>query len=87
MKNIYTLLFLTIILTSCGEGKKKSVESIIETNDLVKIRNKKTEIVSEQKIIASQLKQLDEAIAKLDIVKKVPLVTTFKVNDTVLHTI
>ncbi len=83
MKNIYTLLFLTIILTSCGEGKKKSVESIIETNDLVKIRNKKTEIVSEQKIIASQLKQLDEAIAKLDIVKKVPLVTTFKVNDTV----
>lgn len=83
MKNIYTLLFLTIILTSCSEDKNKSVESIIESNDLVKIRNKKSEIVSEQKIIASQLKQLDEAIAKLDIIKKVPLVTTFKVNDTI----
>ncbi len=83
MKTIYTLLFLTIILTSCSEGKNKSVESIIESNDLVEIRNKKSEIVSEQKIIASQLKQLDEAIAKLDIIKKIPLVTTFKVNDTV----
>ncbi|MCK4561331.1 MAG: efflux RND transporter periplasmic adaptor subunit [Flavobacteriaceae bacterium] len=83
MKTIYTLLFLTIILASCSEDKKKSVESIIESNDLVKIRNKKSEIVSEQKIIVSQLKQLDEAIAKLDIIKKVPLVTTFKVNDTV----
>ena len=83
MKTIYTLLFLTIILTSCSEGKNKSVESIIESNDLVKIRNKKSEIVSEQKIIVSQLKQLDEAIAKLDIIKKVPLVTTFKVNDTI----
>lgn len=83
MKTIYTLLFLTIILASCSEGKKKSIESIIESNDLVEIRNKKSEIVSEQKIIASQLKQLDEAIAKLNVVKKVPLVTTFKVHDTV----
>ncbi|NOQ91973.1 MAG: efflux RND transporter periplasmic adaptor subunit [Flavobacteriaceae bacterium] len=83
MKTIYTLLFLTIILASCSEGKKKSIKSIIESNDLVEIRNKKSEIVSEQKIIASQLKQLDEAIAKLNVVKKVPLVTTFKVHDTV----
>ena len=71
MKTIYTLLFLTIILASCSEGKKKSIESIIESNDLIEIRNKKSEIVSEQKIIASQLKQLDEAIAKLNVVKKV----------------
>jgi len=83
MKNIYTLLLLTIILVSCSDGKNKSVESIIDSNDLVKIRNKKAEIVSKQKIITSQLKQLDEAIAKLDVVKKVPLVTTFKVKDTV----
>ncbi|MDH3323236.1 MAG: efflux RND transporter periplasmic adaptor subunit [Flavobacteriaceae bacterium] len=82
MKNIYTIIILTLILSSCGEGQKKSVDSVIESNDLTEIRNKKAEIVSEQKIINSKLKQLDEAIAKLDHVKKVPLITTFTVNDT-----
>ena len=85
MKNIYTLIFLTLILISCGEGKNKSVESIIESNDLVAIRKKKVEIVSKQKEINNQLKQLDDAIAELDVVKKVPLITTFKVKDTIFN--
>jgi len=85
MKNIYTLIFLSLLLASCGKGKNKSIESIIESNDLAAIRNKKVEIVSKQKEINGQLKQLDEAIAKLDIIKKVPLITTFKVNDTVFN--
>jgi RND family efflux transporter MFP subunit len=85
MKNIYTLILLTLLFASCGKGKNKSVESIIESNDLAAIRNKKVEIVSKQKEINGQLKQLDEAIANLDIIKKVPLITTFKVNDTVFN--
>ncbi|MDH3382260.1 MAG: efflux RND transporter periplasmic adaptor subunit [Flavobacteriaceae bacterium] len=85
MKKIYTIIILTLILSSCGEGQKKSVESVIESNDLTEIRNKKAEIVSEQKIINDKLKQLDEAIAKLDHVKKVPLITTFKANDTLFN--
>ena len=46
MKNIYTLIILTLILSSCGEGKKKTVESVIESNDLTEIRNKKAELVT-----------------------------------------
>ena len=85
MKNIYTLILLVLILTSCGKGEFKSVESIIESNDLVAIRNKKAKIVSKQKEMTDQLKQLDEAIARLDVVKKIPLITTFKVKDTIFN--
>ncbi len=85
MKYIYTLILLVLILASCGKEKNKSVESIIESNDLVAIRNKKTKIVSKQKEMTDQLKQLDEAIAKLDVVKKVPLITIFKVKDTIFN--
>ena len=75
MKNIYTLIVISLILASCGGGNKKSIDTIIATNDLQEIRNKKAEIILEQHKIKEQLKQLDDAIAKLDLVKKIPLIT------------
>ncbi len=85
MKNIYTLIILSFILASCGGGNKKSIDTIIATNDLQEIRNKKAEIILEHHKIKEQLKQLDDAIANLDIVKKVPLITTFKVEKQVFN--
>jgi len=85
MKNIYTLIVISLILASCGGGNKKSIDTIIATNDLQEIRNKKAEIILEQHKIKEQLKQLDDAIAKLDIVKKVPLITTFRVEEEVFN--
>jgi len=85
MKNIYTLLVISLILASCGGGNKKSIDTIIATNDLQEIRNKKAEIILEQHKIKEQLKLLDDAIAKLDIVKKVPLITTFRVKEEVFN--
>jgi RND family efflux transporter MFP subunit len=74
-----------MLLFSCNNGNKKSVESIIETNNLKEIRDKKSEIVLEQHEIIEKLKLLNEAISKLDIDKKIPLITTLKVNDTVFN--
>lgn len=85
MKPTYTLLFIILFFASCGKGGNKSVESIIESNDLVAIRKKKAKIVASQKEINEQLKQLDDAIARLDVIKKVPLITTFMVNDTLFN--
>ena len=85
MKNIYILILLVVLLASCSKGSIRSVESVIESDDLVAIRNKKAKIVSKQKEINDQLKQLNDAIARLDMVKKVPLITTFKVSDTVFN--
>jgi len=85
MKNIHSLVLATLLLTSCGGDKKKSVEDIIATNDLELIRKKKTELdVSLQKI-NSELKLLEAKIKALDPQEKVPLITTFAAKETVFN--
>ncbi|WP_223034652.1 efflux RND transporter periplasmic adaptor subunit [Hanstruepera marina] len=78
MKNILTLIIITLLLASCGEGKKNSLENVLSSDDLELMRQKRAEIVEQQQTINSQLASLDEAISKIDTVKKVPLITTFK---------
>ena len=79
MKKLFSLIILTVIITSCG-GDSKTVESILETNNLEKIREKRSDIISEQTEISLKLKQIDDAIAKLDTLKNFPLVTAFQVK-------
>ena len=83
MKIIYSLFTLSILLTSCGGGNQKSIDEIISDGNLESIRAKRTEIVNEREIAVDKIKQLDSAIALLDTVKKLPLVTIHTVSDTV----
>lgn len=85
MKHIFKTALLSILFLACGDGKKQSVEAIIETNDLEKIRAKRGEIVNQQQDIALKLEQLDKKIASLDSTKNVPLVTSFKVKNEVFN--
>ncbi|GAA4279946.1 efflux RND transporter periplasmic adaptor subunit [Gaetbulibacter aestuarii] len=82
MKHISTLLILSILLASCG-GKTKSVEDIIASNNLEKIQEKRNEIEAKKLELTDQLNQLEAKIKELDPQEKVPLITTFKVLDTV----
>ena len=79
MKQVFILILLTIISASCANDSK-SLESLLETNDLQKIQQKRAEIVSEQAKINLKIKQIDLAISKLDTLKKYPLVTAFQVK-------
>jgi RND family efflux transporter MFP subunit len=82
MKNIYILLASTLFLASCGEEKEtSSVEDVIATNDITVIVAKKKEIEVNEKSISIQLESLNDAIAKLDTNKKLPLVTTVIVKN------
>ena len=81
MKNIYTLLLITIIFTSCGGDKKKSVDDIMATGDLELIRKRKTELDVSAQDISNQLKQLEAKIKVLDPLEKIPLITTFQVTE------
>ena len=79
MKKIFLLIAITALTISCG-GDSKSIESIIESKDLNKIREKRNELVTEQNALASKLKIIDASIASLDTIKKYPLVTAFQVK-------
>lgn len=85
MKYIYTLLLVSVFLSSCSANKKKSVEDIIATNDLELIRQKKTELDASAQEISTQLKQLEKSIKNLDPQEKVPLITTFTAKETVFN--
>ena len=76
MKRIYSILLLSILLASCGEQKKNSVEKVLESDNLETIRKKRGELVNEQDAINEKIKLLDEKIATLDTVQHVPLITT-----------
>lgn len=80
MKNILLTLSLSLIILSCGEGKKNSVESALESNNLEIIRKKRGELVDEQQILHDKIIRLDQRIAELDTTKNIPLITTFKAH-------
>ena len=81
MKKILTLIVITVVLSSCGSGDKKSVEAVIESQNLESIRAKKSELVSEQALIKEEIKKLDIVIAELDAGKKMPLISTFEIQE------
>ncbi|MCA0933207.1 efflux RND transporter periplasmic adaptor subunit [Lutimonas saemankumensis] len=82
MKKIFPILFVILFTASCGSGDNKSVEDVIESRDLESIRAKKSELVSEQNSIKQDIKKLDIIIAELDESKKIPLITTYKLETT-----
>ncbi len=85
MKKILTILSTSLLIISCGQNSSKSIEKIIEDGNLQALRAKRTEVVGQQQTIANQLKQIDEAIASLDTIKKLPLVTIIKAKDTLFN--
>ncbi|MEO9076830.1 MAG: efflux RND transporter periplasmic adaptor subunit [Gelidibacter sp.] len=78
MKHILIIIILSILFTSCGEGKKNTVENALKSNNLETIRKKRAQLVDEQQVIHDKIKMLDEKISVLDTTKNVPLITTFK---------
>lgn len=81
MKYIISIIAFAFVLTSCNSEKKQSVEEVIATNNLEKIRAKKNLLDEQQQLISSELKQLDAKIKELDPLEKVPLVTTFAAKE------
>ncbi|MDH7445506.1 efflux RND transporter periplasmic adaptor subunit [Aquimarina sp. 2201CG14-23] len=85
MKKILIILSAFLLIVSCGQEGAKSIDKVIEKGDLKAIRAKRSEVVAEQQAVADKLKQLDEAIASLDTIKKLPLVTTIVAKDSLFN--
>jgi membrane fusion protein (multidrug efflux system) len=84
MKKILILLVTSLIIISCG-GDSKTLESVIESGNLSEIRSLKEEVAAQQQSIKTQMEKLNDAISKLDTIKKIPLVTTFEAKSEVFN--
>jgi len=74
-KLIYTLLTLTVV--ACG-SKEKNLKEIIAEKNIKQIKSKRAALVTD-------LKLLDDALIKLDTVKKLALVSTLKPTPTMFQ--
>lgn len=84
MKKLLYISLIGLIITSCGgDAKTASVDKAIESKDLSKIKATRVEIQKQYDAIGAELAKLDAALAELDTVKKVALVSTAVVKDTV----
>ena len=82
MKKVLFTLSTLLLLASCGEKDSQSVESVIESNNIELIRTKKASVLASYDSIGKILTEMDKAISELDTLKKLPLVTTIMVKDT-----
>lgn len=71
MRNIYILFILSLVLTSCSSNKE-------ESKDLQSLNNKKGILKKQLDSLNLELKSVEEQISKLDTLKKLIVVTTFK---------
>ena len=84
MKKILFISLMGLIITSCGGGAKTdSVDKAIESKNITKIQTTRAEIQKQYDAIGAELAKLDAALAELDTVKKVAMVSTAIVKDTV----
>jgi RND family efflux transporter MFP subunit len=83
MKKLAVLLSIPLLLLSCGSNEEgKSVEEIIENEDLAEIRAKKSELSQQQSDLTQKLDKLDQAIDRLDKTRRLDLVEIQQISDT-----
>ncbi|GGD82495.1 efflux RND transporter periplasmic adaptor subunit [Planktosalinus lacus] len=86
MKNILYILFAISLLIACSDNKSSStVDSVIDEGNLTKMKDKRTEVLASYDSIGKLLSQLEMAIAEKDTAKNHPLVSVFKIKDTVFE--
>jgi len=70
MKNIYSILIITLLLTSCGDNKEPISQNILDLNA------EKTVLKSQIDSLSKKLKLIEGQLSKLDTIKKLTTVTS-----------
>ncbi|MDO6744367.1 efflux RND transporter periplasmic adaptor subunit [Tenacibaculum soleae] len=85
MRKIYSVIAIALLLTSCGGSKKQSVEEVLASNDLTKIRTKKAALDAQVQALSGDIKILNDKISELDTTKRIPLITVIDAKQTVFN--
>lgn len=81
MKKISFLILTLLVVASCSENQKQSIDELVATDNLEEIRKRKAELDAELIALSEDLKKLEDKIKILDPQMKVPLITTYKVEE------
>jgi RND family efflux transporter MFP subunit len=86
MKHILSIALFAFLLISCGgEKNTESITSVIEEGNLVKMKVKRDQVLASYDSIGKILGSLETAISEKDTLKRLPLVTSFTVKDTLFN--
>lgn len=86
MKKILYISFALSMLIACSDTKKSmTVEGVIEEGDLNRMKEKRTEVLASYDSIGKLLSQLEIAIEEKDTSKNYPLVSIYKIKDTIFE--
>ena len=83
MKNIFVTILTALVLTSCAEKKEVSLETLLATNDVAKIKAKKATMDAKQQLLSTDLKAINDKLDALIENKNIPLITALTVKETV----
>ena len=75
MKNIFVTILTALVLTSCAEKKEVSLETLLATNDVAKIKAKKATMDAKQQLLSTDLKAINDKLDALIENKNIPLIT------------
>ena len=86
MKYILSIVSIALLFASCGGNKSTdSVEAVIAEGDLTKMKSKRDQVLKSYDSIGKILGTLEVAISEKDTLKRLPLVTSYKVKDTLFN--
>lgn len=83
MKNIFVTILTALVLNSCAEKKEVSLETLLATNDVAKIKAKKATMDAKQQLLSTDLKAINDKLDALIENKNIPLITALTVKETV----
>lgn len=81
MKKSISLLIIFISLWSCS-NKQANIEEVLESNDMERLREMKSQLSQQQMQIKDDLTKINQKLQKLDTTDQSSLVTTLQLNDT-----
>ena len=81
MKKLTYISLTALLFLACNSEKKESLDRILESKNIEKIREKRKEINAQKLELNSKLDAIDEVLSDLDTSKKIPLVSTITLKN------
>ena len=81
MKKLTYISLIALLVMACNSEEKESLDRILESKNIEKIREKRKEINAQKLEINSKLDAIDEVLSELDTSKKIPLVSTLTLKN------